>query len=60
MVSGSVRNTYVDRPRNAAIKYASPSLGGLTAAVVYGLDENATLSSATLLITWHTVLAPLT
>ena len=41
-MSRSVHNTYVDRPRNA-IKYASPSFGGLTAAVVYGLDENATV-----------------
>lgn len=39
-MSGSVHNTYQDRPRNA-IKYSSPSFGGLTAAVVYGLDENA-------------------
>jgi predicted porin len=39
-MSGSVHNTYQDRPRNA-IKYATPSFGGLTAAVVYGLDENA-------------------
>ena len=39
-MSGSVHNTYQDRPRNA-IKYTSPSFGGLTGAVVYGLDENA-------------------
>lgn len=37
---GSVHFEYVDRPRNA-IKYATPDFGGLTAAVVYGLDENS-------------------
>ena len=39
-MSGSVHATYNDRPKNA-IKYATPNFGGFTAAVVYGLDENA-------------------
>jgi len=42
-MSGSVHSSYQDRPRNA-IKYASPDFGGFTAAVVYGLDENAAVS----------------
>lgn len=40
---GSVHNTYVDRPRNA-IKYASPSFGGLSGSFTYGLDENSAVS----------------
>jgi predicted porin len=39
-MSGSVHSAYNDRPKNA-IKYATPDFGGITAAVVYGLDENA-------------------
>jgi predicted porin len=42
-MSGSVHNTYIDRPRNA-VKYASPSFGGLTGSFTYGLDENAAVS----------------
>lgn len=42
-MSGSVHNSYVDRPRNA-IKYASPSFGGLSGSFTYGLDENAAVS----------------
>jgi predicted porin len=41
-MSGSVHNTYVDRPRNA-IKYAA-GFGGFSAAAVVGLDENAAVS----------------
>lgn len=42
-MDGSVHNTYVDRPRNA-IKYSSPSFGGLNGSVTYGLDENSAVS----------------
>jgi predicted porin len=42
-MSGSVHNTYVDRPRNA-IKYASPSFGGFSGSFTYGLDENSAVS----------------
>ncbi|MDP1686150.1 porin [Hydrogenophaga sp.] len=42
-MSGSVHNTYVDRPRNA-IKYASPSFGGLSGSFTYGMDENSAAS----------------
>ncbi|MFT7401617.1 MAG: putative porin [Hydrogenophaga sp.] len=45
-MTGSVHNTYQDRPRNA-IKYATPSFGGFTAAVAYGLDENAAVKQDT-------------
>jgi predicted porin len=41
-MSGSVHNTYVDRPRNA-MKYAA-AFGGFSAAAVVGLDENAAVS----------------
>ena len=42
-MSGSVHNTYVDRPRNA-IKYASPDFGGFSGSFTYGLDEDSTVS----------------
>jgi predicted porin len=45
-MTGSVHNTYQDRPRNA-IKYATPNFGGFTAAVAYGLDENAAVKQDT-------------
>jgi predicted porin len=37
---GSVHFEYNDRPLNA-IKYTTPSFGGLTAAVSYGMDEDS-------------------
>jgi predicted porin len=45
-MTGSVHSTYQDRPRNA-IKYATPNFGGFTAAVAYGLDENAAVKQDT-------------
>ena len=39
-MTGSVHNSYQDRPRNA-IKYSTPNFGGFSGALAYGLDENA-------------------
>lgn len=38
-----VNTLYVDRPKNA-IKYQSPSFGGLSGGFTYGLDENTAVS----------------